>query len=98
MATVVSRLDVRPVGQGAFIRGQAEIYNAPPWSPPSKTIRWIYDCGTDSKEEIIDASVYDLGASWPYKEKIDFLIISHFDKDHISGLPTLLRRYTFTRI
>ena len=98
MTAVVSRLDVRPVGQGAFIRGQAEIYNAPPWSPPSKTIRWIYDCGTDSKEEIIDASVYDLGASWPYKEKIDFLIISHFDKDHISGLPTLLRRYTFTRI
>lgn len=98
MTTVVSRLDVRPVGQGAFIRGQVEIHDGQPWLPPRETIRWIYDCGTDSKQEIIDASVYDLGASWSCKEKLDVLIISHFDKDHISGLPTLLPRYAFARI
>ena len=97
MTKVVSLRDVRPVGQGAFIRGQAEIHDISPITP-RRVIRWIYDCGTDHKREIIDASVHDLGASWPTKKKLDVLIISHFDKDHISGLPTLLSRYAFDRI
>lgn len=99
MRTVASRFEARPVGQGAFIRGQVEFFVAASDSSGSiAPLRWIYDCGTESREDSIDASVDDLGVSWPKGSELDVLVVSHFDKDHISGLPTLLSRYRFKRI
>ncbi|GLQ87718.1 hypothetical protein [Dyella flagellata] len=97
MKMVVSRIEFRPVGQGAFIRGQVKIKDFASQGP-IKHFRWVYDCGADAKKEIIDASVHDLATDWTTKEALDVLVISHFDKDHISGLPTLLTRYKFRRI
>ena len=66
MRTVASRFEARPVGQGAFIRGQVEFFVAASDSSGSiAPLRWIYDCGTESREDSIDASVDDLGVSWP---------------------------------
>jgi Metallo-beta-lactamase superfamily. len=97
MSAVISIIDVRSVGQGAFIRGQANVCSHSSASVHAP-IRWVYDCGSDARAEIIDASVHDLAASWPAKSRLDILVVSHFDRDHISGLPTLLSRYTFKKV
>lgn len=98
---VFSRFEVRPVGQGAFVRGSEQIGPTPHYFR-EPTVRWIYDCGTDAGKAVINASITDLGVTWPpyhiTGDPLDILAISHFDKDHISGLPLLLARYHFVRI
>lgn len=79
-----------PVGQGLFSSGVLE--SASFKSP----VRWVYDCGTMSAQKFLQSAIADLHSDCGLssKSKIDLLVISHFDKDHISGLLTLLSNFT----
>lgn len=74
---------VEPVGQGMFYTGYIE---------GDKPFNFVYDCGTSSRnkkarKKIIDNYIKSmLGDS-----DLDMLVISHFDNDHINGIPELLR-------
>tara|TARA_R110000868_G_scaffold162329_12_gene393500 strand:+ start:21890 stop:23083 length:1194 start_codon:yes stop_codon:yes gene_type:complete len=52
--------------------------------------RWVYDCGTSSKPKFLNDQIdnlarHDTGVR-------DLLFISHFDKDHVSGVTRLIKR------
>ena len=68
-----------PIGQGAFY-SESFFYN-------EKIINIIYDCGsltdlTKVKKEI--------EKTFPKDTDIDALFISHFDSDHVNGIPFLI--------
>ena len=87
--TLVLHRTIHPVGQGAFY---SEVFE----DDGNVKFTMVYDCGTETpvnkmdlslKEQIIDFSEH-IG-----KEKsIDLLFISHFHKDHISGLNYLTQK------
>lgn len=55
---------------------------------------WIYDCGSVTAQALVEHELDDLCAArnLPSKSKpnLDFVALSHFDSDHISGLVYLL--------
>ncbi|WP_280569477.1 hypothetical protein [Chromohalobacter sp. 296-RDG] len=55
----------------------------------SKDFRWVYDCGTVSSASLLDTQIKDLTRKTKNK-RVDIAFISHFDKDHISGLVKLI--------
>jgi hypothetical protein len=84
-----------PVGQGGFHSG---VLLAPddfvavhtPTKPSSSalksTLTWVYDCGSE-RIDILEAEVDGLAAEVRHW---DFLFLSHFDDDHLNGVPYLL--------
>lgn len=70
------------VGQGLFSSGKI-------LSGGNPTFSWVYDCGTVSRKIFLEKAIDKMVAQNPLPT-IDLLVISHFDKDHISGLPYLL--------
>lgn len=69
-----------PVGQGAFYREVFDLGNE------KKTI--IYDCGSLPNKSIIEKQIRN---EFSKGDVIDAVFISHFDEDHINGLPFLLK-------
>ena len=69
------------VGQGAFY--SEEISD----KPGGRLFRMVYDCGssTFSNKDMQKKATSDLGAD----TEVDLLIVSHFDRDHINGIPAL---------
>lgn len=84
-----------PVGQGLFSSGKLRVK---PGDSNEKYFHWVYDCGTMSKQELLKNSIKKYKKSFYYpsktKSKIDLVVISHFDKDHISGLVELLKTFS----
>ncbi len=70
------QFDFQPVGHGLFYTGRV------------KDFHFVYDCGSKSTTCLNEAIKNYLGEM--YKKTIDLLIISHFHKDHINGIPRLL--------
>lgn len=70
------------IGHGGFHVGEAQLAGEPP-------LRWVYDCGS-RRTARFDTYLKDwlCGLSG----QVDWLFISHFDKDHVSGLETLMAR------
>lgn len=67
-----------PVGFGAF-------YTEKHIDPTSKqSINVVYDCGTLHNKHYIKDAIRSYFKQGDY---IDLLIISHFDIDHIKGIP-----------
>jgi hypothetical protein len=68
-----------PVGQGCFYAGSIK----------TKTDQFVivYDCGSVSKENYLNDSIDEFRTRF---KKIDLLMISHFDKDHVNGVNRLL--------
>lgn len=81
-----SHIKFRPVGQGLFSTGHVAINDG-------RKFHWIFDCGTVSSQilltEEISRHIESISENRP---KIDLVAISHFDKDHISGLILLLSK------
>lgn len=75
-----SRFTLWPVGQGLFYSGAIGYQD--------NSFKFIYDCGGDS--QTISQEVNSCLKK--FKNEIDMLVISHFDSDHINGLPTLFNR------
>jgi beta-lactamase superfamily II metal-dependent hydrolase len=76
-----------PVGQGLFAAGRFSNFVE---KRPSE-LNWVFDCGTTSSQRFLDRSLdrqFPLGV----RHKIDLMAISHFDRDHISGVARLLGR------
>jgi beta-lactamase superfamily II metal-dependent hydrolase len=74
------------VGQGLFYSGKIVVNE-------DKSFNFVYDCGTRSKREYLRTSIKRYSNSIKdnnNKKKLDLLVISHFDADHINGLETLL--------
>lgn len=74
-----------PVGQGLFSTGSIclRAYDAPKFL-------WVYDCGTVSDQMYVVNAVERLKSYAGNRSKIDLLILSHFDRDHISGVVRLI--------
>ncbi|GEM_PF-5858709 len=101
MYTVRTSFEVRAVRQGAFLRGEVTMHSRRA-TPLGQPIRWVYDCGTDEVHTLVDHSIQRMkngpdDLQWA-GDRLDVLIVSHFDKDHISGLAELLRHYSFDRV
>ena len=71
------------VGQGLFSSGRIQMGDAP-------VFHWVYDCGTSSSPKLLQNAVNEYNY---YKNQgsIDLLVLSHFDKDHISDVKELLK-------
>lgn len=88
---VFIRRTQHPVGQGLF--HSSEIVWKKPSDKKIQTFRLVYDCGSQQAySTFLQEQVKDYKKSVPKTGKIDLLVISHFHKDHISGIKKLLER------
>lgn len=71
-----SSFRVYNVGQGLFYTGNIKL-------DKNRVFKFIYDCGGDKVNDVLDKYLGE-------EVEIDMLAISHFDNNHISGLPKLL--------
>lgn len=53
---------------------------------------YVYDCGSEPKRQVV-REIEALKVVLPDK-RIDLLVLSHFDRDHICGTPRLLHKRT----
>lgn len=76
-----------PVGQGMLHSGELRQGRRQPFT-------WVYDCGSVTAAAQVESELDDLcaarNAAPGSKPKLDFVALSHFDADHISGLVHLL--------
>lgn len=72
---------LRPVGQGAFY---TEVF----MKDDGTSFSVVYDCGTETDSSILEAQIDEFKKGITH---IDLLFISHFHRDHISGLDKLLK-------
>ena len=81
------------VGQGLFSSGM--LAGSEEWPRPG--YRWVYDCGTCSLKHHLNASLSSLEKQYGRvvggKPVLDLVVVSHFDRDHISGLVSLLSKF-----
>lgn len=79
-----------PVGQGMLHSGELRQGRRQPFT-------WIYDCGSITAAAQVKSELDDLctarNAAHGSKPKLDFVALSHFDADHISGLVHLLAHF-----
>lgn len=84
LSSIIAALRVTwwPVGQGLFMTGRLEGINGGQFN-------WVYDCGSTSgaseRDKAIQCYRNDLT-----QRKIDLVILSHFDNDHINGIIKLI--------
>ena len=72
---------IHPVGHGGFFTEELcegnECYNV------------VYDCGTRNSTMLLER---EINKAFNRMQSVDLLFISHFDRDHVSGLKELVRR------
>jgi len=80
-----------PFAQGTFHSvGQGMFYSCHIWLRRChEPLTVVYDCGSSSKKEYLESEIDYLIAVGV--REIDMLIISHFDRDHVNGIPRLLK-------
>lgn len=92
-----SRFHLWPVGQGLFYSGR--IYTGEKFP-----FNFIYDCGTADKQKYLKNSIDQyIDSNLRFGKQldpgvVDMLVISHFDRDHVSGLPYLLSKVNVSEI
>lgn len=76
-----------PVGQGMLHSGELRHGRRQPFT-------WVYDCGSVTAPAQVKSELDDLctarNAAPGSKPSLDFVALSHFDADHLSGLVHLL--------
>jgi len=90
------RYAFHPVGQGLFASGA--LGNCPSGWMGSKEgdvyFLWVYDCGTASAEALLENALDRFAGGYVAKKQLlDLVVLSHFDRDHISGVVDLLGRF-----
>jgi len=63
--------------------------------PDGSTV--LYDCGTYGRKDIGRWVVAPALWSWGVR-RIDLLVVSHADSDHVNGIPPLLERFRIGRV
>ena len=93
MLAIEVKTDFHPVGQGLFATGSLRRH-----STTRPVFRWVYDCGTTSEQQYVRRAITRLEGEWNWPEgptrRIDMFVLSHFDHDHLSGLTTLLSKFS----
>jgi hypothetical protein len=81
------QLDWWPVGQGLFSSGRLRY--------DSDVLSWVFDCGTASADRHIVEALLDFGREHTASGAgaIGFAVLSHFDRDHVSGFERLVSRH-----
>src|SRR5687767_6210636 len=77
-----------PVGQGLFSAGLLKKVG-----PNGRPFLWVYDCGTSSSQKLVDLGISRLKTRRSPRKRLDLVIISHFDHDHISGICKLVETF-----
>ncbi|HET7611252.1 MAG TPA: hypothetical protein VFK29_05640 [Rhodanobacteraceae bacterium] len=55
---------------------------------------WVYDCGTSSPHALLEHALDRFAENYTAKKQfLDLVVLSHFDRDHISGVVDLLGRF-----
>jgi len=55
---------------------------------------WVFDCGTTSSQALLKGALDRFAGEYVAKKQLlDLVVLSHFDKDHISGVVDLLGRF-----
>ena len=85
MTDIDSKFKLWSVGQGLFYTGKIKHESI------TNSFQFMYDCG-GSKKGIISKEIDEYLNCFNQKNEIDMLVISHFDNDHINGLPHLLKK------
>jgi beta-lactamase superfamily II metal-dependent hydrolase len=78
-----------PIGQGAF-------YTEKFTTNDGKSFTVVYDCGSETFGEKKLTKI--INQTFLQGDVIDILFISHFHKDHISGVPQLVKRCTIKNV
>ena len=82
---MVAAYNFHPVGQGLFGSGSL-------WTDfRGRPFRWVYDCGTSSKQNFLRTALNSFQKEVGHS-RLNLVVISHFDSDHISGIVELLNR------
>lgn len=80
-----------PVGQGLFSSGKITINGG-------NSFIWVYDCGTSSSQRLLNLQINQMVDSLRKEEEpkqhLDLVTISHFDRDHVSGLEKLSKKFS----
>lgn len=81
-------LDWWPVGQGLFSSGAIVHQDIEP-------LAWVYDCGTTSSDNLMQTALNSFKAASDERgvTSLRLVVLSHFDKDHISGFVRLLQAF-----
>ncbi|MHB8283219.1 MAG: hypothetical protein ACYDD1_00930 [Caulobacteraceae bacterium] len=81
-------LDWWPVGQGLFSSGTIA-------RPGTTPLAWLYDCGSSTAEPAMKNALDSFTAQSRAigVASLRLAVLSHFDRDHISGFVRLLRRF-----
>lgn len=76
-----------PVGQGMLHSGELRQGHRTPFT-------WVYDCGSVTAQTLVETELDRLcaarGPATSGKPILDLVALSHFDKDHVSGVVHLL--------
>jgi Metallo-beta-lactamase superfamily len=75
------------VGQGGFWTTSGRLRG--PEGRPGRTFEVLFDCGTSTASGLVRA----FREFHPAEGRIDYLFLSHFDRDHTSGVEHLLRNH-----
>lgn len=85
------------IGQGLFYSCEIEMNSN--WG--RTFFRFVYDCGTLYKEDeqLLERKINDCFKHSNSDEcEIDALFLSHFDYDHVSGIPQLMKKFKVKNI
>lgn len=72
---------IHPVGHGGFFTEEL--------CEGNDCFNVVYDCGTRNGLQLLER---EINKAFNRKQSVDLLFISHFDRDHVSGLKELVRR------
>ncbi len=81
-------LNFCPVGQGLFTHG--DLYFHSKGAPPTPRFHWVYYCGAVNQGALLEKQTTVYHSFNP--DRIDLLMLSHFDRDQIWGMRDLLLR------
>lgn len=89
----IGRFTFNGIGQGLMYTGSIFTFpvntcNETTSLPCIPVLNFIYDCGTNSKQDELVNSINNL------PPHIDFITLSHLDRDHINGLEIIREKYT----
>lgn len=71
------------IGQGCFYSGEIHC------NPNSAPLRLVYDCGSETPGNALEREVSSF-QQLVHDAKLDVLVLSHLDADHVNGLSLLL--------